>query len=562
MWENGEMIDLGSHPDAVQANWIEDINELGMILGRYSNGCRPFGSFLYVNGRFADLNDLADPKSPTTLEFARGMNNLGQIVGWGSNDAFLISPPDCPDADADARCDDVDVCPLVWDYHQEDLDADGEGDACDFDDDGDGHADRDDNCPLTSNRSQRDTDDNGIGDACEPRIPRFALTDIGELKEDTNTRAFAINKAGVVVGWSNNRAFLWRDGTLVNLNDLLPSGSEWRLDLASDINDHGQVVGCGQIGGPTVGFIFDVDDSGAVESLAPLRSQWNTAPGYRLNNFGQVVGWIHNLNGPGTGAYVWDRGTLLDLGSLGGDRTFAFDINEAGEIAGLSKTKDGHNRTFLWKNGEMRQLRPPAGYRASYAFGISRGYLVGSAFDREEPDPLTRGGPEPSMWRGKKGAILPTLGGIDGTAFAVNDRGWAVGFSDTRPCFSPPSRAFFFFEGATYALDDLAEVPEGWTLEHARDINNAGQIVGWGRFENRDRAYLMTPTYIPRLGDFNHDGFVDLLDYDIFTSCLGGPDEIEAPERCDEADFQRADFDSGGSVDLRDFARMQESMAR
>jgi hypothetical protein len=49
---------------------------------------------------------------------------------------------------------------------QEDVDADGSGDACDGDDDGDSVADLVDNCRFMPNPDQRDTDRNGVGDAC------------------------------------------------------------------------------------------------------------------------------------------------------------------------------------------------------------------------------------------------------------------------------------------------------------------------------------------------------------------------------------------------------------
>ena len=46
---------------------------------------------------------------------------------------------------------------------QDDLDANGVGDACE-DSDGDGVFDFEDNCPQTTNPSQIDTDGDGIGD--------------------------------------------------------------------------------------------------------------------------------------------------------------------------------------------------------------------------------------------------------------------------------------------------------------------------------------------------------------------------------------------------------------
>ncbi|MFZ5979496.1 MAG: thrombospondin type 3 repeat-containing protein [Candidatus Zixiibacteriota bacterium] len=81
----------------------------------------------------------------------------------------------CPDDDLDEVCDWTDNCPEVYNPLQEDIDADGVGDACDicpgYDDladfDGDSHPDSCDNCPQAANTGQTDYDSDGIGDACD-----------------------------------------------------------------------------------------------------------------------------------------------------------------------------------------------------------------------------------------------------------------------------------------------------------------------------------------------------------------------------------------------------------
>ncbi len=58
-------------------------------------------------------------------------------------------------------------------------------------------------------------------------------------------------------------------------------------------------------------------------------------------------------------------------------------------------------------------------------------------------------------------------------------------------------------------------------------------------------------------GDVDRDLDVDLADHDQFTDCNGGPDVTTAPPQCDPLDFQRADSDNDGDVDLLDFAALQ-----
>ena len=73
----------------------------------------------------------------------------------------------------------------------------------------------------------------------------------------------SINDSGQVVGRSNIagdsaiHAFLY-DGTegMLNLNDLIPTGTGWELAYAYNINSSGQIVGFGEIGGENHAFLM------------------------------------------------------------------------------------------------------------------------------------------------------------------------------------------------------------------------------------------------------------------------------------------------------------------
>jgi len=61
-----------------------------------------------------------------------------------------------------------------------------------------------------------------------------------------------VNNADDVVGCSNSesyRAFLWRDGTIYDLNSCISADSDWVLVSANGINDSGQIVGHGILNG-------------------------------------------------------------------------------------------------------------------------------------------------------------------------------------------------------------------------------------------------------------------------------------------------------------------------
>lgn len=76
-------------------------------------------------------------------------------------------------------------------------------------------------------------------------------TDLGTLGGDCNSFAFGINAAEQVVGGSTPcvaegaRAFLWEDGSMFDLDALIPPNSAVQLQWAQNINDRGEIAGMG-----------------------------------------------------------------------------------------------------------------------------------------------------------------------------------------------------------------------------------------------------------------------------------------------------------------------------
>ncbi len=108
------------------------------------------GDKITEDGDFGPASDSRLGKSPTE-GFAKGSTCSQQPS----------------DSDGDGVADATDNCPGAKNPGQEDLDQDGQGDACDDDDDGDGVPDATDNCPSVGNATQVDCDQDGKGDACD-----------------------------------------------------------------------------------------------------------------------------------------------------------------------------------------------------------------------------------------------------------------------------------------------------------------------------------------------------------------------------------------------------------
>ena len=74
------------------------------------------------------------------------------------------------------------------------------------------------------------------------------MVDIGTLGGN-QSYAIDINNAMQVVGNSNGRAFLYSDGAMYDLNDLVDSSAGWLLSDAGGINDAGQIAVVGFVNG-------------------------------------------------------------------------------------------------------------------------------------------------------------------------------------------------------------------------------------------------------------------------------------------------------------------------
>ncbi|MDX9912994.1 MAG: thrombospondin type 3 repeat-containing protein [Candidatus Moranbacteria bacterium] len=116
-----------------------------------------FNADRYVRAYQGEMPNLSD---------SRDVLSIKKTVAL-SNDVYEKS-----DADKDGVADEVDNCVRVENSDQEDLNNNGQGDACD-DFDRDGVINQNDNCRDLINRDQKDTDLDGVGDVCDEKENRI-----------------------------------------------------------------------------------------------------------------------------------------------------------------------------------------------------------------------------------------------------------------------------------------------------------------------------------------------------------------------------------------------------
>jgi len=180
---------------------------------------------------------------------------------------------------------------------------------------------------------------------------------------------------------TETHGFIWRDGYIEDLGTLGGPDS-W----GAAINERTQIVGWSYTNStpnPVTGvptqdpFLWQdgrMNDLGTLGgTLGYVGSKADPGNGGAINNRGQVVG-TSNLAGDLTHhPFLWNEGSLTDLGTLGGDNGEAYRINDAGEIVGRADVSgpNQYHHGFLWKNGAMTDLGVPNGWPCSTAIDIN-----------------------------------------------------------------------------------------------------------------------------------------------------------------------------------------------
>lgn len=167
--------------------------------------------------------------------------------------------------------------------------------------------------------------------------------------------AYGINKTGYVVGYSSKSGetthgqtsvpFIWsQDKGMVSLGSL---GGLYNNE-AADVNDVGQVVGTSTVDdGMSFHAFLWTETTGMIDLGAGLPRSY----AYAINNRGQVVGAVGDYLLT-THAALWDTdGSVIDLGVLpGDDYSYAYGINDAGQIVGYSTSNTtGMSHAVLWE---------------------------------------------------------------------------------------------------------------------------------------------------------------------------------------------------------------------
>ncbi len=284
------------------------------------------------------------------------------------------------------------------------------------------------------------------------------MQDIGTL-DDMDSYGTGINSNSQITGYSEVnsatagvfflRAFLYHNGIMQNIGTLPTS-----LDsLGYDINDKAEITGRITYGNPGDLFIDTSHafffDGVSMHDLGTLGGQHSF--GYGINDVGYVTGWSDvegdsltlNPSSPVTHAFVYDGISMQSIGTLGGKDSYGRDINNSGHVTGHSDiTGDGASHAFYYDGTTMKDIG--------------------------------------------------TLGGDNSVGLGINESGQVVGQSQLAGSFDYVA---FLYDGNN--VHDLCELTDcktnGWSsLDSASSINESGDITGSGKINGETHAFLIS----------------------------------------------------------------------
>jgi probable HAF family extracellular repeat protein len=279
--------------------------------------------------------------------------------------------------------------------------------------------------------------------------------------------ALQVSDLGQVVGTSSSnssgdlQAVIWEGSTFAS-----PLGST--SSSASGITPDGSVI-VGRVGATPVRW---VKVNGAWTELA-LPGQADVCFTVVIAGDGTIAGTCEIGKGPAS-VVVWRNGVLTELGTGS-----AIAVNANQQV--LVRVGD---ESFIWDLRTSPMTITPlgslGGTRTSASDINDLGHVVGSSQN-------AAGVMRPFLWTVKKGMVdLGTIGGDRGTASAINNSGQIVGLSDLQG--TTLAHATYWYKGKIHDLGVLS----GYESSSATDINASGQIVGGSGSGSNHRATLWT----------------------------------------------------------------------
>ncbi len=336
---------------------------------------------------------------------------------------------------------------------------------------------------------------NGVGQAIVNRTgsPGYFLWNHGILTPlrygDQPITPVDLNIAGQVIGTVRDgdgppQGVRWERGTATPL----PNAATFSVPL--DLNNRGQAtyLTVSINGGVPVVRAWLSDASGrTAQDLGVAPSL--VYPSLAVNDAGQVAGNKTDSGGPVYGTttgFLWTKGKLVDLGTLGGRTTLVTDLNERGQVVGRSDPAiNAPSHAFLWTNGKMTDLGTLGGTLSQASAINDHGLVIGTS--------LTAAGTTDGFaWAGGHISAL-AVDGATAQPIGVNERDQVILTTGAATQPGQPARTlgWLWHAGQHTALGTL-----GGQSATPTDIDNVGAVFGASDLASGDTHAAL---WLPRL---------------------------------------------------------------
>jgi probable HAF family extracellular repeat protein len=277
-------------------------------------------------------------------------------------------------------------------------------------------------------------------------------------------------------------AFLYSGGVMTDLGTLGGTNS-----TATAVNASGTVVGSADLASGASHAI--VESGGVMTDLGTLDGAAAGSEALAINGSGQIAGWSTAPGATGNHAFADLNGSMVDLGTIdGGTDSVANGINNAGVVIGNSDTASSDEHGFVYQNGTITDVGTLGGPDSSVNAINDNGLVTGSSQDAADTS-------HPFVYSNGKMTSLGTYN-IDTTPQAINDNGVIVGTTYGVNAADDPFTDAFIYENGTFQdLNSLIPAGSGWQLSDAVAITLGGEILvdATNTTTGQDHALLLTP---------------------------------------------------------------------
>lgn len=313
-----------------------------------------------------------------------------------------------------------------------------------------------------------------------------AITDFGALDNGNTSLALAINDSGIVIGRANqtrtetntagNEISITENFAVSfqgNIPEKLANLTNFSNSQALNINNQNIIVGFGSIdldpdddiGNIQRGFVYNFNSQSLISIVDALTdSKDRQSFPLSINDSGVVVGWAEKKVGDQIHALAFSLDTngtqgLVELPTLNTSVTMARDINNSGLIVGSARHGSGTTRTVSFV------------YNPSSDNALTRLPFFANNYDNS-------------------------------VANAINDNGQIVGQALVSEPTTGINTGYLFENNELKDLNKLISCNSGWRIDNATNINNNGEIIGYGlkaetiegKVVNEIRAFKLVPT--------------------------------------------------------------------